>query len=200
MNALLNEGSKRFWDDLEREGQTALQDCTDASKAAAATGALTDVTAKTRAVVTGRSNNEHLFYRSTDEAKRRMEVARDSTSLMTVDDLVAKQAHDEQERALHSKLVAAEQQGKLADMTHETRVAVTGRAFPDTLMYRTTDEAQARIKAAHIRASYAKSPPPPDEEGSQHSPRGLAETAGATLDSPREDAVIADTRIAVAPG
>lgn len=172
MNSLLAEGSKRFWDDLEREGQaTVLQDCTDASKAAAATGSLTDVTAKTRAAVTGRTNNEHLFYRSTDEAKRRMEVARDTTALMTADDLVAQHAHDEQERVLQAKLVDAETHGKLADVTHETRVAVTGRAFPDGVMYRTTDEAKARIKAAHIRAGHAaKSDRPSSGEGGRPSP------------------------------
>lgn len=190
MNSLLAEGSKRFWDDLEQhENQPTLPDCTEASKAAAATGALTNVTAKTRAAVTGRSNNEHMFYRSTDEAKRRMEVARDSTSHMTVDDLVAKRAHEDQARALQSKIVDAEQHGKLADVTHETRVAVTGRAFPDTVMYRTTDEAKARIKAAHVRAGHAQASQPPNDDGAEPSP-------SATSSAPRGDAA-ADSRTPV---
>jgi hypothetical protein len=151
MNALLTEGGKRFWDDLEKEEQ-GLDDCTAASHLAAASGELIDMTARTRTAVTGRANNGHLFYRSAVEAKRRMEIARNGRPRLTVDDLVARRSEDAAARKLRAKLASADEAGTLADVTRETRIAITGRSYPDTLMYRTTDEAQMRIRAARIRA------------------------------------------------
>lgn len=150
MNELLAEGSKRFWD--EAEEASCLQDCTAASQLAAASGELSNVTEETRAAVTGRKNNEHLFYRSTAEAKRRLEISREHKPVVTVDDILARHDREEQAKSLESKLSSAADAGLLADLTHETRVAVTGRAFPDTMMYRTSEEARLRIKAANIRA------------------------------------------------
>ncbi|KAG8467854.1 hypothetical protein KFE25_006906 [Diacronema lutheri] len=159
MNDLLAEGSKRFWDEAEKDA-TPLPDCTAASQLAAASGELANVTAATRATVTGRDNNEHLFYRSTAEVKRRLEIGRDHRPVVTVDDILARHDREERAKALDEKLRTAAQAGALADLTHETRVAVTGRAFPDTIMYRTSEEARLRIKAAHILTDRGARPVP----------------------------------------
>lgn len=169
MNDLLAEGSKRFWDDANGEAQepSPLQNRSAASQLAATSGELTNVTEETRAAVTGRTNNEHLFYRSTAEAKRRLEILREHKPVITVDDILARHAREEQAKALKNKLSSAADAGVLADLTHETRVAVTGRAFPDTMMYRTSEEARLRIKAAHVRA--ARNGLQPTDGGTPHS-------------------------------
>jgi hypothetical protein len=176
MNDLLAEGSKRFWDDANEHAEEGedLPDCTAASHLAAASGELRNVTETTRHAVTGRSNNEHLFYRSYAEIKRRIEIAREARPVLTVDDLLARHAEEERKNELREKLAAAEGEGKLVDITHETRQAVTGRAFPESMMYRTTDEARMRINAARARSGRpgADGTSSPHGSGSEHSAGG----------------------------
>lgn len=155
MDHILTEGSKLYWE----EESSQLPDCSASSHLAASKGELTNVTEGTREAVTGRKNNDHLFYRSMEEVKRRLEILREHKQVLTVDDIVAEHAQREREEALEGKLSSAADAGVLADMTAETRVAVTGRAFPDTVMYRSTEEARLRIKAGRIRASRSDAPP-----------------------------------------
>jgi hypothetical protein len=108
MNALLTEGGKRFWDDVEKE-EESLDDCTAASHLVAASGELTDVTTRTRLAVTGRANNDHLFYRSAEEAKRRMEIARDRKPQLSIDELVARITEDATVGQLPGELSSAEE-------------------------------------------------------------------------------------------
>ncbi|KAJ1622705.1 hypothetical protein T492DRAFT_1060635 [Pavlovales sp. CCMP2436] len=198
MNDLLTEGSKRFWDEAElvEQGGADLPDCTTASHLAAASGQLNNVTEETRRAVTGRPNNEHLFYRSYAEIKRRLEIAREGRPVLTVDDLLDRHDNEERKKELQEKLAAAEGEGKLADVTHEARVAVTGRRVPGFIMYRTGEEAQMRIKAARVRsgragADVATSPHRSenehsaggDDDESSNSPKRETEASGNTPQS-----------------
>lgn len=144
MHALLETGRQRFWDDVDPSER--LPDCSEASRQAAANGALTDFTEATRQAVTGRRQNDSLFYRTSDEAKRRMEIARSSQARQTWEELGKNYVRAEIEKEYHAKLEEAERAEGLADCTYETRVAVTGRSFPDALMYRPWWEAQRRME------------------------------------------------------
>mmetsp|Transcript_15 Transcript_15/g.53 ORF Transcript_15/g.53 Transcript_15/m.53 type:complete len:237 (-) Transcript_15:289-999(-) len=146
-------GAQRFWDEQDAAEKSKLQDCSEHSRLAATQGALPDVTEQTRRATTGRFYNEHLFLRSTAEVKRRMEIAREGGSAeISWDQLGRDYTAREIARELDEERHKAEEEHRLADMTYATRVAVTGRSFPDGVMYRTTKEAKMRIDAARRRA------------------------------------------------
>lgn len=142
MHNLLREGRRLFEETVE-DGE--LKDCTETSREVAQTGHLPECTRQTRIAATGRHNNDALFHRSEEEVRRRMEIARAGLPRLTWAEIGEAFARRALEKELHAKQRAAEASGRLADMTYESRVAVTGRLFPDPVLLRSSDEARQRM-------------------------------------------------------